>query len=242
MTKPSLLILGRGYVGKAILEQCPHARWTTTSTFHLSNRASWKNEHLLMKPGDMVVWTFPAASTREDEDLAYEFYDAFLREMKVIIYGSTSSYVVHEKDEWVTESTTLNMNHIRTRTEETLRQKGACIVHLAGIFGPGRDPCQWYKKGLIHAGLSYLNLIHLQDIVSITMKLLACPDISGERYNLSNGRPQTHQQIVELLKKCDLLDAEFVLPEIDKIDSKRVSNRKIKDLLSLTDENFHYFP
>jgi nucleoside-diphosphate-sugar epimerase len=238
----SLLILGCGYVGSAIAEQFPNARSTHRNIFELSRRENWKNEILRPFSNGIILWTFPAASTLEEEALAIELYDTFFRGFKVFIYGSTSSYLVQHEDEYVTEETPLAMSQVRTRTEERLRQRGACILQLSGIFGPGRDPVNWYERGLIRSGLSYLNLIHLQDIVSITKRIFDSNRVSGERFNLSNGRPRTHMEIVELLKKSGRLPKEFLLPELRKSGSKRVRNDKLKAFLSLTDDDFTDFP
>ena len=134
------------------------------------------------------------------------------------------------------------MEQVRTRTEEALRKRGACILQLAGIFGPERDPVSWYQRGLIRTGLAYLNLIHLRDIVSITQRILEIQHVAGERFNLSNGDPKTHLEIVENLKKAGRLPPEFSIPAIQKVGSKKVSNEKIKKLLSLENKDFVGFP
>ena len=171
LSPPSFLILGCGYVGNAVKDQFPDARFTHRNIFDLNNRKTWSSEVLSVAPGGTVLWTFPAASTLEEEALAVELYETFFQGLRVVVYGSTSAYRVQQEDEWVTEETELDLGQIRARTEEKLREKGACILHLAGIFGPGRDPLRWYERGLIQAGLSYLNLIHVQDIVSVTAQI-----------------------------------------------------------------------
>lgn len=237
-----LLILGCGYVGSEVLRRNPQAHFTKRSSFELSNRETW-HESILGLPADgIVLWTFPAACSEQEELLAVELYDRFFREHRVVIYGSTSSYLVGTEGEWVTEETPLNLAQVRTRTEEKLRQKGACILQLAGIFGPGRDPVKWYEKGYIQTGLSYLNLIHLRDIVSITQQMFSLEKIAGERFNLSNGKPKTHFEIVDELKERNLLPSDFSLPIAHKPDSKRVSNEKIKKRCQLNDDDFIDFP
>lgn len=239
---PQLLILGCGYVGSEVLRQYPQARFTRRSSFELSKRNTWNESVLTLPPDGIVLWTFPAACSDDEESIAIELFDRFFHSHRVVIYGSTSSYLVSSQDEWVTENTPLNMSQVRTRTEEKLRQKGACILQLAGIWGPGRNPIQWYEKGYIKAGLSYLNLIHLRDIASITMRIFFLEKVFGERFNLSNGTPKTHIEIVDRLKDRGILTHDFSIPCVNKIDSKRVSNEKIRKICNLNENDFIHFP
>ncbi len=236
----SLLILGRGYVGSAVDQAVSGARWTRKGDFELGRRETWKKS--VLDGNEKILWTFPAASTPDEEAWALELYDTFFKNSSVVVYGSVSAYPVAKPGEWVTEETPLDMTQVRVRTEERLRERGACILQLAGIFGPGRDPVNWYQRGWIQAGLSYLNLIHLQDIVSVTLRILEHPQSSGERFNVSNGSPKTHFEIVEALKAIGKLPVQFSLPAIQKTDSKKVSHDKLKQFLSLHSEDFIQFP
>ena len=238
----SVLILGQGYVGTHLLRDFPHAQSTRRSTFELARPETWEQNEELFRASQLVIWTFPAASNELEEHLATQFFDLHLSHARVIIYGTTSAYRVQKKDEWVDETTALDMTQVRTRTEEKLRQKGACIVHLSGIFGPGRLPLNWYLRGLIQSASSYLNLIHVDNIVSITEKMTHLSHIEGQRFNLSNGKPKTHDQIVLELKALKLLPEHYALPAIERADSKRVSNAKIKSLLNLSDSDFIEYP
>lgn len=237
-----LLILGCGYVGNEVLRQYPQARFTRRSSFELSKRNTWNESVLTLPPGGVVLWTFPAACSDDEESLAIELFDRFFHSNRVVIYGSTSSYLVASQGEWVTEETPLNMSQVRTRTEEKLRKKGACILQLAGIWGPGRNPIQWYEKGYIKTGLSYLNLIHLRDIVSITQRIFSLEKAFGNRFNLSNGKPKTHIEIADTLKRRSLLTYDFSIPLVSKMDSKRVSNEKIRKICHLNENDFIQFP
>lgn len=238
----AVLILGRGYVGTALSQRLPRAQWTRRDTFDLRQPSTWENHRQLFSSSQHVIWTFPAASNATEEQLALDFFDEFLSHAQVLIYGTTSAYLVKTRHEWITEGSTLDLSQVRTRTEESLRSKGACILHLSGIFGPHRDPLAWYQKGLIRSRSSYLNLIHVNDIVHVTEKLIQRSDKRGQRFNLSNGKPKTHQQITEELKEMNLLPPEFELPSLEVPTSKRVSSSKIRDFLSLSDSDFIDFP
>lgn len=237
-----MLVLGKGYVGSALLNRFPNARFTNRKIFELKDRATWKNDVLSVKEGEEVVWTFPAAQSLEEADLALELYETYFKKAKTIIFGSTNSYQTQNRGELVTEDTPLKLEDLRTQTEEKLRVRGACIVHLAGIFGPGRDPLDWYLKKRIHSGRSYLNLIHLDDIVNWTTKILGSKDLSCRRLNLSNGYFKTHLEIVQNLKKLQLLPENYYLPAIDQDGSKKVSNHGVRQFLSTFNYSFIDFP
>jgi nucleoside-diphosphate-sugar epimerase len=230
-----MLILGRGYVGSEVAKNSPGSQSTNRLAFDLSQKKTWNPALLLAPQHQNVLWTFPAAAQPEEEDLAYELYETYFKNRKVILYGSTSAYQVRKPGELVTEETPLDLESLRTRTEENLRKKGVCILHLAGIFGPERDPLQWYLRGMIKAGRSYLNLIHLKDIAYCTLKLFEMDDdrLRGQRLNLANGFFKTHNDIVHQLKASGKLPGDFTLPDLEKLESKRVSNRKIREFLDL---------
>ena len=243
LKKPKkVLILGQGYVGSRLLACFPDAQSTRRSHFELNRPETWKQNEDLFTSAETVIWTFPAASEETDEELALKFFDRHLYHAQVMIYGTTSAYRVKATHEWIDENSELNLDQVRTRTEENLRKKGACILHLSGIFGPGRLPLNWYLRGLVQFGSSYLNLIHVDDIVAITEKLTHHHEIAGQRINLSNGKPKTHLQIVSELKSLGLIAQDFTLSEKEKLDSKRVSNKKIKTLLNLPDSYFTDYP
>jgi hypothetical protein len=237
-----ILILGCGYVGKAFLEQFPNAQFSHRDTFDLSRKESWNPKLLRRPPNSFVFWTFPVAATLNEQKLALELYQSYFTNVRTIILGTVSSYHVQFPDEIITEASPLHLDQVRTQTEEELRKQGACLVRLAGIFGPGRNPLSWYLNGKIQTGLSYLNLIHVRDIVQITKKLFENGPIAGESFNLSNGSFKTHYSIVEELKQLGKLSPQFSLPLQKRADSKRVSNLKIKKYLSLNDGDFVDFP
>ncbi|MFZ9594864.1 MAG: hypothetical protein ACO3A2_02175 [Bdellovibrionia bacterium] len=237
-----LLILGGGYVGSRVAEKYPEARVTHRNDFDLRKRSTWSAELLRVPPGSSVLWTFPAAADPLDEALALEFFETHLKSCQVLILGTTSAYRVSVLDEWITEESELNWDQPRTRAEEKLRQKGACILHLAGIFGPARDPLTWYQKGWIQAGLSDLNLIHVEDVVRVVGLLFANPQIASQRFNLSNGQPKTHLQIIQELKDLGKLDSSFSLPAVKKQDSKRIDPSKIRAFLNLPHSGWISFP
>jgi nucleoside-diphosphate-sugar epimerase len=232
-----LTILGAGYVGRALLQRFPAAvatRRTPASdlgllAFDLQDRGTWRNPPLA---GRAVVWTFPAAPLAAVQ----AFYEAHLNAAaNLIVLGSTSAYLAPESAEspfvTVTEQTPLDMSQPRVQGEEWLRQQGATVLQLAGIFGPGRDPADWLKRGLIKDGAKLVNLIHVDDIVAVITHLLAHTR-PGERINLADGEAPPWRELVARFRRDGRLPAEFTLPESGpEQHGKRVDNHRLHTLL-----------
>lgn len=195
------IILGNGYVGQAIKNRFPGSLHTHRSPekaeqnngiyFDLNNRDSWAN----LPCTETVIWTFPA----EPLELVEAFYHENLTQChNLLVYASTSCYQVDAKDAIVSENSALDFSRTRVSGEEYLRQQGAAILVLSGIFGPQREPVNWLRKGRIKHFNKIVNLIHRDDIVDITCFLLENRIAPfGERLNLTNGHYHRWSDIAE---------------------------------------------
>lgn len=247
------LILGLGYVARALMRR-PDSEAQVTSRkgrtqaagtvddpmyFNLTDPTSWS----VTDPFSRIIWTFPAAQNEAERQLAHAFFTTLsAAHKKVIILASTSAYLTLKSGELVTESTPLDLSQIRVRTEEELRMQGAFLLHLAGIYGPGRDPVRWLHAGLIKDYGSFINLIHISDICGCLAAWCAGCGLQGERINASDGRHRTWVEVVAQLKNSGLLEAQFQLPEHKDIGSrsKRIANDVLVEKLYAGP--FHAFP
>ena len=94
----SLLILGRGYVGSAVAEKMPNALSTRRDTFELERRETWKEETLtLPREGKSAVDVSGCLHSGRRGVGARACSTDFFRGLKVIVYGSTSSYLVDRR-------------------------------------------------------------------------------------------------------------------------------------------------
>ncbi|MFP4353266.1 MAG: SDR family oxidoreductase [Puniceicoccaceae bacterium] len=79
------------------------------------------------------------------------------------------------------------------------------VLRLAGIYGPGRhhllDSLRNGVETLPGRGDFFLNLIHLDDIVSAVERVIDCPAAAGRVYNVSDGHPPTKQELVAWLAR-----------------------------------------
>ncbi|MCM8524894.1 MAG: hypothetical protein NE327_00125 [Lentisphaeraceae bacterium] len=219
----STIILGRGHVGKALHDRHPDFLFTRrkkthtdTIVFDLENKTTWKN----LPKCDEVIWTFPAKPL----NLVEEFYESKLSEVKnLIVLASTSCYINKRQKEVIDEKSPLNTSIIRVKGEEFLREKGATIMCLAGIYDSERNPKNWMLKGLIRNPSKIVNLVHTEDIVSIIEHFMKMPK-AGERYNICDGEPRSWQEI------GDRVGFEFRMDPEREV-SKLLKNDKIKKIL-----------
>lgn len=218
-----ITVLGAGYVGSQFIEKYP-CRYSSRKAvedersfvFDLEDRTTWVN----IPKSDSVLITFAI----KDLALIEEFYEACLKSVKkVYVYASTSSYKVKFNGETVSEENELNLDLARVSCEEFLCNKGANLLTLSGIFGPNRMPEAWLKKGLIKNGNKNLNLIHLDDIVELTHRLMLL-DLKGERVNLSNAEE------IYWHKLADTYGLDCPRLDLDRAN-KFISNQKVLSLV-----------
>ncbi len=226
MTKT--LVLGGGYVGNALVDKIVSVEFTHASVekakihrgiyFRLEDQSSWQN----LPTTQDVIWTFPAAPL----DLIREFHETKLQNCKrLLVYGSTSCYLTSHDEETVTEDNPLDLTKERVKGEEYLRQKGATLLILSGIYGLGREPVNWLRNGRIRSLRKRVNLIHRNDIVDISLYLLTENSLPrGERINLADGCSRRWSEIAE----------HYSIPINDNtsaVGGKIISNTKLCRLL-----------
>jgi nucleoside-diphosphate-sugar epimerase len=115
------------------------------------------------------------------------------------------------------------------------------ILALAGLYGTGRDPAGWLKRGLIKNAHSFINLIHVSDVVKIIRCWLEIP-LSGIRLNVSDGRHRRWHELAEQLVNCGTLQKESThfLSDVPTVQSKRVNNSEL--VRQLYSGPFHAYP
>lgn len=232
-----ITILGAGYVGEALQLRCPDAAATrrrpapesTHHRFDLDDPATWDTPPL---SGRAVIWTFPARPL----DQVQAFYQRCLTQStSLIVLGSTSAYRIADEDSkrvvTVDEQSPLDLDQPRVQGEEWLRSQGATVLQLAGIFGPGRDPADWLRRGRIKDGAKVVNLVHVDDIVAVIAHLIASP-APGRRINVANGEPIAWRNLAEQFRRDHRIAADLWLQEsIPGTHGKQVDATALKGLL-----------
>jgi nucleoside-diphosphate-sugar epimerase len=162
-----------------------------------------------------------------------------------LIYTSSTGVYGQDDGSWVDEDSPTQpvseRGRILVETEQCLlngaARLGICatVVRLSGIYGPGRGPQNRLAQvagGQRDDGDAYVNLIHLDDIVTAMRKLIEV-EYHGV-LNLTDDAPTTRRDYY------DCLIAEAGLPPIQWISGdhtgrgKRVRNDRIKRLLNLS--------
>lgn len=252
--RKKVTILGRGYVGQALFNDLVEAHDVVLTSrqgksqgegtlsdplkFDLEQEETWDR----ILSADFIVWTFPAATTEGGVTRALEFYGLLhSKNIPTLVMASTSSYLTPEPDSLVDESCPLDLSQIRVKAEDHLMNEGCFLLVLSGIFGPGRDPAQWLKRGLVKNENQYINLIHIKDIAKIVLAWLHNP-LTGLRLNASDGRHRRWHELAADMKKYGLIEAElnpFSQCNSSK-SSKRVCNGALVKLLYAGP--FHSYP
>jgi len=155
-------------------------------------------------------------------------------------YTSSTSVYGQQEGEWVDETSVLEpaapTAQILVEAEKRVVQHGGTVLRLGGIYGPGRgvllSRLEDGRAMIPRQDPKWLNLIHLDDIVSALQHSLEGKLGTGQIYNVIDDEPASYRDIYTWL--CDKLGWE--LPPVGDPEylgkrgrnNKRVSNRKLK--------------
>jgi hypothetical protein len=189
-----LTILGNGYCGSRLYADYHKAKITSRTPTHdnqlyfkLDDPKSWLN----IPPSKRILWTFAC----NNSPLEKQFFGFLVQRCEQIFIYSTSSVYQHQfNGQIMDEMSAIDHTKNRAIAEEDYRHQGACLLTLCGIAGPDRSPINWLKKGRIKNANKEVNLIHVDDIVSIT-KILLQQELHGLRLNLAPGKTYSWRAI-----------------------------------------------
>ena len=215
MRPEPLCILGAGYTGRHIYRlaeqrglrviatsRTPDARLGFAPGLHrvefdLERPQTWHN----VPDASAVIWCFPAAPPAA---VALFADSALSRTAHLIVLGSTSAYDLAGRaagDLDIDETTGIDPARPRVQGEEYLRRhRGAVVLRVAGIYGPGRNVLDWIRRGKVSRSPRYVNLIHVEDLAGICLAAVE-HGRSGEVYNVSDGHPRRWMEVCEEAKR-----------------------------------------
>ena len=162
--------------------------------------------------------------------------------VKQVIYTGSYGILGDKKGAWTDETVSVapaNENSkILAQTEEILLSANSaklkiCILRLAGIYGPGRELINIFKKSAgttrPGSGKDYSNWVHLEDIVN-GIELVRLKQLAGI-YNLNCDEPLETCEFFRRLFATHNLPAINWNPELEsnRPYNLRLSNKKIKD-------------
>ena len=103
------------------------------------------------------------------------------------------------------------------------------ILRFAGLVGPGRDPARFFAgKTGIPNGAAPVNLIHLEDCVGMTEKLLQNPQLKGIFNGVSPHHPSKMDFYTHAAKRKSLALPVF---KAEKLEWKIVNSLYVKQQL-----------
>ena len=254
------LIAGCGYVGARIATHFSSKKQKVWGLIHTLNRKS-ELEKLgitplvsdLTQPKSLeqlpaVNFVVIAVSPHERSELAYqEVYltgvGNLLAQLKkslsapFVIYLSSTGVYGNQNGEWVSEETPPRPDSERTKilleAENQVLQSGlpAAILRLGGIYGPGRNRIDAFRKGTWPRASDAdkcMNFIHVDDIVNSIPVLLHKAE-SGKVYLGVDDEPIKQSEF------CTWLAGKLGMsyqPKIKPIAvaGKRCSNARLKSL------------
>jgi len=220
----NLLVLGSGFLGAALARRCPGSvhssrdpgmrpadrRWVR---FDARDASSWASLEGLVVDGVVV-----ALPLDPEMELAALWERLQSVASGVVVVGTTSAFGEARE---VTDTTPVDPTNPRAAAEEQLRVLGATVLHAAGIYGPGRNPLDWVRRGRVDNAGKLVNLIHVDDLARACLFLLD-GFAPGLRIVCSDGTPWRWRAIIEAaVARGWITDPR--LPDEDDPRSKRVS-------------------
>ncbi|MGP6088120.1 SDR family oxidoreductase [Antarctobacter jejuensis] len=168
-------------------------------------------------------------------------------------YLSTTGVYGDHQGGWVDEETPLIPSSARGRARVQAEADWTAIdglplhiFRLAGIYGPGRGPFAKLRRGTARRVIKpnqVFSRIHVDDIARVLLASIRQPD-PGRAYNLCDDTPAPPQDIIghaaELLGMPAPPEVPFEEADMSPMarsfygESKRVSNRRIKEELGVT--------
>ena len=221
-------------------------------SFQFNSEKYDKNILSKLREADHILVSIPP---KEGEDIVIKSFSKFLESSKVkwITYLSATSVYGNHKGDWVNENSetkpTSPNGLARLKAENSWlalkisKNLPVQIFRLSGIYSNERNILVRLKLGtakLINKKNHFFSRIHVEDIASILFKSLS-KFKSGEIYNLADDRPSSSEEImlhgakilnIKNLKKIEVKEIESEMLKNFYKDSKKVSNKKMKNYFS----------
>lgn len=224
-----IALLGCGFTGSVVIPLLSERGHTVTATrrspapgyhrFDLNDPSSWDAAAGV----DACILLFPA----EPPARVQQWIDqSGAGGKRIVVVGTTSSYLLIEGSDRVTEENPLDLSVPRVEGEELLRKEGAVVLRSSGIYGRSggtiRNPLDWLRRGLIRDGTRFVNLIHVGDLARAIVAALDAP-VAGKQFIISDGTPRRWDEIAEWARQHGLVDTRFSGATGERV-SKRLSN------------------
>jgi nucleoside-diphosphate-sugar epimerase len=217
--QPRLFIFGLGYSAARIAAAAEARGWQVVSTGR-AGTLSFDDEsqvRLALADSDQVLSSVPPVA---DGDPVLDRYGAALIGKRLTYLSSTGVYGDCGGG-WVDESapTGTGRRTARSEADAAWLARGARVLRLPGIYGPGRSALERVREGAarrIDLPGQVFSRVHVEDIVQAALLAFDAP---AGAYNIADDLPCSQNTVIE--HACRLLGAPF--PPLQSLDEARLS-------------------
>jgi hypothetical protein len=233
-----LLIFGLGYAASAIARRFAAAGWTIESTGR-SGTIAFDHEAGVRGAIGRASHILSSVPPSDDRDPVLDRYGDALGGRWLGYLSSTGVYG-DAKGAWVDETAPIRGRRSgRNAADAAWLARGARVLRLPGIYGPGRSPLDRVAAGTAHrTGLTeqVFSRVHVDDIAA---GVAAAIDGPAGAYNLADDLPASQDAVVEYAAELLGLPRPPIVP-LDTLspaarafyaENRRVSNEKAARVL-----------
>ncbi|MBS0476022.1 MAG: SDR family NAD(P)-dependent oxidoreductase [Proteobacteria bacterium] len=199
-----IFIFGLGYSGSRIATAFAAQGWEVLSTgregaLRFDDAA---NVRLALADASQVLSSIPPDGTGSDPVIE-AYGDALVG--KALVYLSSTGVYGDTAGAWVDESAAVGMGRRTARSEADAAwlARGARVLRLPGIYGPGRSALERVLGGAaqrIDLPGQVFSRIHVDDIVAAAQLAIEAP---AGAYNIADDEPASQNAVIE--EACRLL-------------------------------------
>ena len=245
------VIIGCGYVGKALAEHWQGQDLTLTTTrLEKKNQLERLGNVVILNSADkkkmkaVLTGAMRVVVTVAPKDQNYSTYVETAQSVcqsiskkAHLVYTSSSSIYGECNGEWVTEDSPLKGKRELIEAETLYEQlPHHTILRLAGIYGPGRELEGFAKRASgKELGDSYCNWIHLDDIVR-AIDFVFKNKIEGIFNLCEDEHPKRSELYNPIIQKLGLAPIRWV-EGATLFGNKRVCNKKFRKYQSIYEEH-----
>ncbi|MCZ8018855.1 MAG: SDR family NAD(P)-dependent oxidoreductase [Novosphingobium sp.] len=216
---PRMFIFGLGYTAARLAAVLEAQGWEVISTGSAGTLRfdDATNVRLALADADQVLSSVPPGA---DGDPVLEVYGEALTGKRLTYLSSTGVYG-DTQGAWVDESapTGTGRRTARAEADAAWLARGARVLRLPGIYGPGRSALERVEEGKAHRialDNQVFSRVHVDDIVSAVVLALDAP---AGAYNIADDLPCSQNAVIE--HACRLLGRPF--PPLLSLDEAGLS-------------------
>lgn len=249
-----VLILGLGYCGEAWysdlktnpgfeIEVVGQSRYCKLADYKLDLENLNENELSAMLEG-VDLWWLTTDSSKFSNQLFDRLFGVLSKKPGIVL-GSSGDFKESEcsqlKNVGLVDSTFEMSATLRNTRQSSFQKKGACILHLAGIWGEDRDPVSWLKKDLISKDRVGVNLIYRGDILKVLIYVSKnFEQFVGSRELLVDSKFYLWDEIVKKAIRLEAVSTDFERPlkEVKRRNKMIKASRDWEALVGFKYQNY----